>query len=65
MHCHICDAEDDLIVPDRQAGGFTPCRVCQAIIYETVCSYDDDEYVLIEDEDEENDDFSTTGVDYS
>jgi len=38
IHCSICDAEDDTVTAFN-----TDCRVCQAVIYDTIASYDDDD----------------------
>lgn len=50
MRCYICDCEDDSISFDRQDGRFSPCKTCQAVVQDTIFSYDDDDTTLIEEE---------------
>jgi hypothetical protein len=37
MKCAICDAEDETVTAYN-----TDCRVCQAVIYDTIAGYDND-----------------------
>ena len=37
MHCAICDREDDSVTHSNP-----DCRVCQAVIYDTIAGYDSD-----------------------
>jgi len=43
MKCAICDMDDDTVTAFN-----TDCRVCQAVIYDTIASYDVEEEEVIE-----------------
>lgn len=52
MRCAICNSEDDTIQFDRKTHTFSDCRTCQAVIFDTLTSYDGDDELLEEVDDE-------------
>ena len=46
MKCAICDREDETVTHNN-----TDCRVCQAVIYDTIAGYDSDNDLDVLDED--------------
>lgn len=43
MRCYICDTEDDSITFDRETSSFSPCGVCQEVIFDCLVGYDEEE----------------------
>jgi hypothetical protein len=43
MKCYICDREDDLIIYDKIAGGYSPCTTCQEAINECLEAFEEEE----------------------